>query len=137
MLKKKPNISELLDKKEEQDAKELEEYEKKYDARAKKVETTIVEQFNIAKSILGHRLKMEKQHEKMYYFYFNSGVCGSSYIHTCEEFNTNIIFKFTPSQVDYCKKLKELSEKEIKLSELADILVRWVEIITESRLKEK
>jgi len=142
MFKKKLNISDLLDKKDEQKLKIQVEFNKKYIENTKKIETVIetvvIEQFNIAKSVVGHRLTMERNHDRTCDFSFKGNLHRNSYIYFSDNADANMNFTFCcNNKFGYYEELKAIRNKEFKNSKLANILIKWVEIITKKELKEE
>lgn len=75
--------------------KEQIKYEKYYN----KFEKYIIKEFKKAQKILGHRFSYKKQHERMYYFYFDINTTGSS--------SNNLVFYVCPESEKYTP-LKEV-----------------------------
>ncbi len=107
----------------------------KYDKYYKKLDKYIIKEFEKSKTILGHRFSYKKQHEQMYYFYFDCSidrcshnlvfyVCPDTKVHTSmKEVNLNITSYINNYKYDYNYldniKLKNLSKKIVDCINLA------------------
>ncbi len=139
-LFKKKTISEILDKQqqeaEEKFKEEKEERERKYEKGYKEIEDTINFQFSRARQIIGHRLTIKKDHETMYKFYFDSNKhdYGMYMFAPCLVFpGQNTIFDVNPYSFRGKDKIINYGRgNKIKLFQLADYLIDWVNFIIEN-----
>ena len=133
----KETLSDRIDILEEIETKKELKRIKKLNDIDKKVYKKILNQFNKAKEVLGHRLSMEEVHSNMFKFYFDIG--GSVYLHfyICKsetiinpdwkliEYNHSLGYEDRKLYKSFKNKYEYI---EIQTEDLSNILIEFVNI---------
>lgn len=138
-MSKKETFSEILETKinrEEEllSQKRMTENRIKED-KAKRIISLVYSQYKQAHKIIGERFDITQQHDTMFYFSFR----GKNQIYRCKIYSTKLAPKQDFDFRDYSfskvfgSKLKGI-DYDIKLTELADNLIRWAKIVLKEEL---
>ncbi len=116
----------------------------KYNKYYKKLEKFIVKELEKTKKILGNRFSYKKQHNTMYYFYFDISI---------DELTNNLVFYFCPDSEKYTIPIKQVLLditsymnsyrykydylNDIKLKDLSGKIVDSINLVVNDFYKEK
>lgn len=133
-------LSSLVDKTKEKRERQAEEQAESVEKQEKSIEIEITRQFEAAKEIVGHRLTMEKQHGRMYYFLFK-GITRThvAYIHLKSYYaqsNCDFCIQGSSYYGDNLEATSRLQES-FHLSDLKDRIVDWCTLIIKVFYSEK
>lgn len=129
-------LSERIDEKQRIDRIEKEKISKDEIQQQEFIEALIIKEFKEAADIVGDRLTMKKQHERMYLFFFDLSEKESlrhnkisSYIHTNDIFER--IWEFNKNSETYFRSIKKIDIENLKseLIFLVEELVKEMKIL--------
>jgi len=126
-------LSEQIDEKFEKDKIAEEKADVDYDKQDRYIEKLIEKAVKEAVDVVGYRLEMRKQHEKMYYFSFNLSSEKrankiSSYIHNSDIFNN--AWEFNKNSMTYFRSIKKIDIGNLK----NELIILVEELILEMKI---